>query len=961
MNVVAATKLSEKVDNESQIIKVTSQNAPVTSGTLDNEIRCAQLEQSRIVSTTKADMSVIRSVQYVEINEEESSSSSFSSSLPDDSLLSSVSDTSDVCQDIDSYTSADDSVLKSPEPSSTSGPSRPQQTLPPFASLALGVCLSNMQTNSNANSNNEYGVKLPSIPLYSPAIGISSSTLKRTCASVRDSTSASAPPNMSSGPLKHLSEGTTRQPLGNIQPFSNANNISLSPAKSVSESNNLTRQSPRKAQPFRSFSNTTHNVPCKSAMETSNNPSSGLSPRPLKQSNSPKKPSVSACRLSHSINSIVSPVQRRSPRKTSPRKALGQVRLNSENSNCHLPSFADVGSNSPTTLRLPLLLPQGKENVDSTRANFQSQEVKLPVKLQMKRAEQRCYVLADSFPKADESREVKLEKGESQDQQNISTPKPKIWNPLNHVFDAKKFRSFTFVQDTMNSPRLASRPVVVSPQITSTPDIATRCTNPVESREGPDTPIRDQHFPSIISPVTTTALGSRPLTPSVAESGRISDLQTQPMFDSSLAHKRQQYLVQNYRQASPVPPKDSNLSPAHSAVPLLHTPRHPLALELRQSPVPEIFKDNFDPTKQSNVHLYKPSFPVQQRCNVAETKTIFSTNPFTYQKMDSQNEYSTLSAKRPSTPLFNTGKRFKSEPTYTTQTPPFNPLQQLASVCVDQGPTWKDNSYTQGSGHVPVHPTSESIRQETIVNDSNSSDSKTEDGEESNTDYANSSFLKMLQRQHGLQNIEFVNGGNGIKNPSFIAPKPADITNTHQDVPTVLNGSCRCKVCGKEFKLQRLLNRHLKCHSDVKRYLCTFCGKGFNDTFDLKRHTRIHTGVKPYKCNRCDKSFTQRCSLESHCRKVHNTEYEYEFKQRRNKMYVCEECGFSTDEAETYYIHLRQNHPNCPVLAKPHDKRHFKFRNDRMNIASRPRSESELKPESRNEGKLHIERFLSMR
>lgn len=55
-------------------------------------------------------------------------------------------------------------------------------------------------------------------------------------------------------------------------------------------------------------------------------------------------------------------------------------------------------------------------------------------------------------------------------------------------------------------------------------------------------------------------------------------------------------------------------------------------------------------------------------------------------------------------------------------------------------------------------------------------------------------------------------------------------------------GSFACKVCGKEFAMQRLLNRHLKCHSEAKRYLCTFCGKGFNDTFDLKRHTRIHTG-----------------------------------------------------------------------------------------------------------------------
>ncbi|KAM6085135.1 transcription factor Ovo-like 2 isoform 3-T3 [Theristicus caerulescens] len=51
-----------------------------------------------------------------------------------------------------------------------------------------------------------------------------------------------------------------------------------------------------------------------------------------------------------------------------------------------------------------------------------------------------------------------------------------------------------------------------------------------------------------------------------------------------------------------------------------------------------------------------------------------------------------------------------------------------------------------------------------------------------------------------------------------------------------------CELCGKGFRLQRMLNRHIKCHSQVKRHLCTFCGKGFNDTFDLKRHVRTHTG-----------------------------------------------------------------------------------------------------------------------
>ena len=96
--------------------------------------------------------------------------------------------------------------------------------------------------------------------------------------------------------------------------------------------------------------------------------------------------------------------------------------------------------------------------------------------------------------------------------------------------------------------------------------------------------------------------------------------------------------------------------------------------------------------------------------------------------------------------------------------------------------------------------------------------------------------------------IEFVNGGHGIKNPLAnqdtvpLIQKP-EVERVPEQEP-VSNGKSRysCRICSKSFNLQRLLNRHMKCHSDIKRYLCTFCGKGFNDTFDLKRHTRTHTG-----------------------------------------------------------------------------------------------------------------------
>uniref|UniRef100_A0A0R3RBJ3 C2H2-type domain-containing protein n=1 Tax=Brugia timori TaxID=42155 RepID=A0A0R3RBJ3_9BILA len=149
--------------------------------------------------------------------------------------------------------------------------------------------------------------------------------------------------------------------------------------------------------------------------------------------------------------------------------------------------------------------------------------------------------------------------------------------------------------------------------------------------------------------------------------------------------------------------------------------------------------------------------------------------------------------------------------------------------------------------------------------------------------------------------VEWINGGYGVKNPMLQSYRMPDIDAT--PAPASEPGLLTCRICGKKFALQRLLNRHAKCHSEIKRYLCTFCGKGFNDTFDLKRHTRTHTGfiqsiyslklclifsvklgVRPYKCDQCEKSFTQRCSLESHLRKVHGTQHNYGYKERRSKV-----------------------------------------------------------------------------
>lgn len=120
-----------------------------------------------------------------------------------------------------------------------------------------------------------------------------------------------------------------------------------------------------------------------------------------------------------------------------------------------------------------------------------------------------------------------------------------------------------------------------------------------------------------------------------------------------------------------------------------------------------------------------------------------------------------------------------------------------------------------------------------------------------------------------------------------------------------------------------MLNRHRRNHNPYKKYKCNFCEKAStirstsNDTSELilvnyrlnhlflTPHHRqakfgpfltFNLGVKPYNCNQCEKSFTQRCSLESHMDKIHGVKHDFTYKQRREKIYVCEDCGHSTHD-----------------------------------------------------------------
>ncbi|KAK1882702.1 Transcription factor Ovo-like 2 [Dissostichus eleginoides] len=79
---------------------------------------------------------------------------------------------------------------------------------------------------------------------------------------------------------------------------------------------------------------------------------------------------------------------------------------------------------------------------------------------------------------------------------------------------------------------------------------------------------------------------------------------------------------------------------------------------------------------------------------------------------------------------------------------------------------------------------------------------------------------------------------------------------------------------------------------------------------------RLFVCIRPYKCELCEKAFTQRCSLESHMRKIHAVQQQYAYRQRRSKIFVCEDCGYTSSRPEEYFHHVRQCHPGSPALRR---------------------------------------------
>ena len=82
-----------------------------------------------------------------------------------------------------------------------------------------------------------------------------------------------------------------------------------------------------------------------------------------------------------------------------------------------------------------------------------------------------------------------------------------------------------------------------------------------------------------------------------------------------------------------------------------------------------------------------------------------------------------------------------------------------------------------------------------------------------------------------------------------------------------------CQKCNSEFSRKDHLKRHEDVsHGEVKQK-CDVCGNNFNYRSSLKEHSLIHAGEKPHKCVKCTKSFTQKYHLVYHIESYHREKH----------------------------------------------------------------------------------------
>lgn len=109
-----------------------------------------------------------------------------------------------------------------------------------------------------------------------------------------------------------------------------------------------------------------------------------------------------------------------------------------------------------------------------------------------------------------------------------------------------------------------------------------------------------------------------------------------------------------------------------------------------------------------------------------------------------------------------------------------------------------------------------------------------------------------------------------------------------------------CPRCGRDFARRDYLREHLASHEEVqhrRRFVCDICKRAFLQSSDLNRHRGTHAGERRFECGVCKRPFLNAASRKRH-------EKEHDPAQR----VACLECGATFKRACQMREHVVRQH-----------------------------------------------------